>query len=89
SYMVLTTLVPNRPGPYVALLRLAQKRNDRKEMTRLFRTLQAVDPNAAARLAYEIPSLKSLKSERQHAPAAKTELEIPLGSRPGGTLTVK
>ncbi|MDV2494615.1 MAG: TIGR02281 family clan AA aspartic protease [bacterium] len=88
SYMALTTLVPNRSGPYVALVRLAQQRDDREEANRLFRMLQAVDPNAAARLAYEIPSLKSLKTERQHAPTVTDEFEIPLGSRPGGTLTV-
>lgn len=88
SFEALKTLVPNRPGPYVALVRLAQQRNDREEITRLFRTLQAVDPNAAARLAYEIPSLKSLKSERQHAPVVTDTFEIPLRSEPGGTLTV-
>ncbi len=88
SYMALTTLVPNRSGSYVALVRLAQQRDDREEVNRLFRMLQAVDPNAAARLAYEIPSLKSLKSERQHAPVVTDKFEIPLGSQPGGTLTV-
>jgi clan AA aspartic protease (TIGR02281 family) len=89
SFEALATLVPNRPGPHIALLRLANQRNDTQEVTRLFRKLQAVDPNAAAKLAHEIPSLKRLQSERQHAPAAKTVVEIPLDSRPGGTLTVK
>lgn len=86
SYMALTTLVPNRSGPYVALVRLAQQRDDREEVNRLFRMLQAVDPNAAARLAYEIPSLKSLKTERQYAPAAKEVVEIPLRRLKDGRL---
>ena len=84
SYEVLTTLVPNRSGSYVALVRLAQQRDDREEVNRLFRMLQAVDPNAAAQLAYEIPSLKSLKSERKHAPVFKDVLEIPLRAGPYG-----
>lgn len=88
SYEVLTTLVPNRSGPYVELVRLAQQRDDREEVNRLFRMLQAVDPNSAAQLAYEIPSLKSLKSERQFSPAAKEVMEIPLRSGAGGTLMV-
>lgn len=83
SFEALTTLVPNHPGPYVALVRLAQKQKDRKEMARRFRMLQAVNRNAAAQLAYEIPSLKSLKSERHHAPVFKVVLEIPLRAGPG------
>ena len=48
--------------------------------------LQAVNPNAAAQLAYEIPSLKSLKSERKFAPPPKYVAEIPLRSLRDGRL---
>lgn len=82
----LLELVPNRPGPYVALIQLADKRGDEEEMGRLFRRLQAVDQRAAATLAYEMPSLLYLKSERKQAPTVKDVLEIPLESTPGGTL---
>jgi tetratricopeptide (TPR) repeat protein len=65
AYEALRKLVPNRPGPYVALIQLAQKRKDQKEMARLFQKLQAVDRNAASRVSREIPDLRGLSSERQ------------------------
>lgn len=82
----LLELVPNRPGPYVELVRLAHARGDRREMGIVFRKLQAVDPSSAARLAHEIPSLKSLETVRKQAAIVKDVLEIPLQSRPGGVL---
>lgn len=47
AYEALTKLVPGRPGPYEALIQLAQKRNDQEEMARLVRRLQAVTRHAA------------------------------------------
>ena len=86
----LTKLIPGRPGPYVALIQLAKKQDDQEEMVRLFSKLQAVDRKAAEHLAYTMPELKGqLRAVQEHAPTVKDVLEIPLGSRPGGTLTVE
>ncbi|MFQ6672617.1 MAG: TIGR02281 family clan AA aspartic protease, partial [Candidatus Tectimicrobiota bacterium] len=86
AYETLTKIVPNRTNAYVALIQLAQKRKDRKEMNRLFRKLQAVNPKAAAKLAHTTAELKSFKPVRKHAPLVKDVLEIPLSPAPGGTL---
>jgi clan AA aspartic protease (TIGR02281 family) len=82
----LIELVPSRPGPYIELVQLAHARGDRAEMFRTFRKLQAVNPSAAARLAREIPELRSLETVRKQAPVVKDVLEIPLRRRPGGVL---
>lgn len=86
AYEALIDLLPGRPGPYVALIKLALERDDRDEMQRLFRGLQSVDEIAAVRLIHDIPSLKDLKTERALSPLVKDVIEIPLKSRPDGSL---
>ncbi len=66
AYEALTKLVPGRPGPYEALIQLAQKRKDRNEAGRLFRKLQSFDRKAV--------SVLSPKITRQVAPVTFEEL---------------
>ncbi len=66
AYEALTKLVPGRPGPYEALIQLAQKRKDRNEAGLLFRKLQSFDRKAV--------SVLSPKITRQVAPVTFEEL---------------
>ena len=75
AYEALTKLVPGRSRYSVALFKLAEMRNDRKEIGRLFSKLQAVDRNTAAQLSHTIPALTGFSGE------SETALEGPLRSR--------
>jgi Flp pilus assembly protein TadD len=54
AYEALTKLVPGRPGPYEALIQLAQKRKDHKEVRRLRRRLRSLTRNAVAVVSTKI-----------------------------------